>query len=215
MCNAVGKRFNDYARIGNTGEFLNELSRSAGIPADLLVYTRLIGPNETRGTWVHPDVAINLGQWLSPKFAVAVARWVREWMTGASKARLPYHLQRYLANRAKVLPTHFSILNEMTLALIAPMEEQGYTLPDHMLPDISEGKLFSVFLRSKGIQTSTMPTYKHDFEDGRVVDARQYPNRFGQCSVSTLMMCGCQRGQLSILSNAIRWRCRFYRNCFR
>lgn len=98
-------------------------------------------------------------------------------MTGTSKARLPYHILRYLANRAKVLPTHFSILNEMTLALIAPMEEQGYILPDHMLPDISQGKLFSVFLRSKGIQTSQMPTYKHEYADRRIVDARQYPNR--------------------------------------
>ena len=67
------------------------------------------------------------------------------------------------------------MLNELTIVLIAPLEDMGYTLPDHMVPDISEGKMFSKFLRSKGIETATMLTYKHDYEDGRIVDGRLYP----------------------------------------
>ena len=35
-----------------------------------------------QGTWVHPHVAINLGQWLSPKFAVRVAQIVEDWGRG-------------------------------------------------------------------------------------------------------------------------------------
>ena len=99
MCKAVGKQYGDYSRLAVTSAFLQELSRSTGIPVDQLAFTTTTGPNDERGTWVHPDVAINLGQWCSPKIAVAVSQWVREWATGQAKpAKLPYHIQRYLAN---------------------------------------------------------------------------------------------------------------------
>jgi len=108
MCNACGKKFYDYARNATTKEFLEELSRSTGIPADQLVYTDITGRNESRGTWVHPDVAINLGQWCSPKFAVAVSQWVRDWIAGKfAKGALPYHIERYMANRSEIPHTQF------------------------------------------------------------------------------------------------------------
>lgn len=59
---ASGKLLNDYLRLKNTKEFLDELSGSTGIPVDLLVQIIINGPNVNRGTWVHPQVAINLGQ---------------------------------------------------------------------------------------------------------------------------------------------------------
>jgi hypothetical protein len=177
MCKAVGKQFNDYSRNASTKEFLQELSRSTGIPVDQLVYINSIGKNNERGTWVHPDIAVNLGQWCSPKFAVAVSQWVREWISGKfTSAKLPYHLQRYMANRSEIPHTHWSMLNEMTFALIAPLEDAGYTLPDHMLPDISEGQMFSSFLRNQGIDTAKMLKYRHTYQDTRIVFPRLYPN---------------------------------------
>lgn len=178
MCNASGKSFYDYSRLKVTNDFLGELARSTGIPVDQLVLTVMNGPNEARGTWVHPDVALNLGQWCSPRFAVAVAIWVREWLADKAKPQnLPYHMKRYMANRAAVPYTHFSMLNEMILALIGPMEDAGYSLPDRLLPDISEGKMFCKWLRDvKGIDTDALGTYRHEFEDGRVVFPKLYPN---------------------------------------
>jgi hypothetical protein len=135
------------------------------------------GPNEGRGTWVHPDVAINLGQWCSPKFAVAVSQWVQEWASNRISHVLPYHIQRYMANRSEIPPTHFSMLNEMIFALIAPLESAGYTIPEEMVPDISTGRMFCKWLREeKNIDTDTLPTYRHRFEDSRVVNAKLYPN---------------------------------------
>lgn len=181
MCNASGKSFYDYARLKATGDFLNELTRSTGIPGDRLIHTVTNGSNENRGTWVHPDVAINLGQWCSPRFAVAVSQWVREWLGGGGAKPqgngIPYHLRRYMANRSQVPYTHFSMLNEMALVLIGPMEDTGYTLPDNLLPDISEGKMFCKWLRDvKGIDTDALPKYRHEFEDGRIVYPKLYPN---------------------------------------
>lgn len=177
MCNAAGKRFNDYSENKTTKEFLDELAKETGIPPAQLVQTIQGGPPGAQGTWVHPDVAIHLAQWLSPKFAVRVSKWVREWMSGGSTG-MPVHIRRYMANRSEIPHTHFSMLNEITFALIAPMESAGYTLPEHLVPDISEGKMFSRWLReAKGIDTSKLPSYNHRYNDGRVVPARLYPNQ--------------------------------------
>jgi KilA-N domain len=177
MCKAVGKLFADYRRLSSTQEFLSELSRSMGIPIDQLIFSYMLGKNDERGTWVHPDIAINLGQWCSPKFAVAVARWVREWMQGnVQTAKIPYHLKRYIANRSEIPPDKWSMLNEMTFNLIAPLEELGYHLPEHLVPDISEGRMFCQWLRKeKNIDTTKLPKYRHMFEDGRVALANLYP----------------------------------------
>jgi hypothetical protein len=100
-------------------------------------------------------------------------------MTGAatSPVKMPYHLRRYVKNRGHVPEGHFSILTEMTQMVIAPMEEAGYTLPERMLPDISQGRMFSRMLRDElGVDTDAMPYYHHHYEDGRIVPARAYPD---------------------------------------
>jgi len=78
MCKAGGKKFNDWYKIDRTKEFLNELSRSTNIFVDLLIDIISTGPNENRGTWVHPRISINIAQWISPFFDVQVSGWVYE-----------------------------------------------------------------------------------------------------------------------------------------
>lgn len=179
MCKAVGKQAGDYGRLGTTTAFLHALAADTGIPVSELVQVVKGGNPEEQGTWVHPDVAVNLGQWCSPEFAVQVSRWVREWANGRAAARpqLPYHLRRHIANHPNVPAGHFSILIEMTILLIAPMEAMGYTLPERLLPDISQGKIFCKWLRDEwGIDTNALPTYRHHYEDGRIVPAKAYPD---------------------------------------
>ena len=81
MYKTAGSRSEQYTDNKATKDFMEELSRSAGIPVDLLLATTSTGKNEERGAWIHPEVAVNLGQWCSPKIAAVVLRWVREWMT--------------------------------------------------------------------------------------------------------------------------------------
>jgi len=182
MCGAAGKQFNDYSRLSSTRAFLEELASVTGFPVTELVQSVRGGGATSQGTWVHPKVAIHLAQWLSPRFAVQVSEWVYEWMTRGGQpqvVRMPYHLRRYVLNRRNVPEGHFSVLVEMTQLVIAPMEEAGYTLPENMLPDISEGKMFSRWLRDEmSVDTDSLPTYNHRFEDGRVVKARAYPDDF-------------------------------------
>ncbi len=81
-----------------------------------------------------------------------------------------------MANRAAIPITHFSMLNEMTFNLIAPLEQEGYHLPEDLVPDISEGKMFCKWLRDiKQIDTDKLSTYRHIYADGRIVNAKLYP----------------------------------------
>ena len=183
LCKACNKLLGHYLENNSTKEFLQELSSDIGIPISEdggLVQSIKGGIPRLQGTWVHPDVAVNLAVWASPKFAVAVSRWVREWLTGnvAGRHTLPYHIQRYLINRSEIPPTHFSIFNEIMILLIAPLEDLGYRLPDNMIPDISQGRMFAKWLREeKGLEPNDFPKYIHTYPDGRrVPNVKLYPN---------------------------------------
>ena len=178
LCQRAGKSFHDYSRLDQTQAFLQELSLETGIPVSNLVETiRGRGDRIDQGTWVHPEVAIPLGMWLSPRFAVLVSRWVHDWMSGKTRDYMPVHLQRFLKNKSKISHEYFSMLNEIYLYLLAPLEDQGIIPPDNMMPDASTGKMFSNFLRRKGINPDDFPTYQHEFVDKSrfPVAARLYP----------------------------------------
>ncbi len=184
LCQACNKLWGDYTRLKSTDEFLQELSSDMGIPISdaegSLIQSIKGGIPRLQGTWVHPDVATNLAVWASPKFAVAVSRWVREWLTGnvAGRHHLPYHIQRYLINRSEIPPTHFSVFNEIMVLLIAPLEDIGYRLPDKMIPDISQGRMFAQWVRAdKKLEPNDFPTYTHTYPDGRKIpNVKLYPN---------------------------------------
>jgi hypothetical protein len=83
LCKAGGKLFKNWKKTQKTKAFLQVLSRSVPNGTDLLIKTETCGLNENRGTWVHPQVAINIAQWISPHFDVKVSGWVYEiMMTG-------------------------------------------------------------------------------------------------------------------------------------
>lgn len=179
MCQAAGREWRRYRELESSRRFLSALEATTGITASELIQTLTGGDPRLQGTWVHPQVAIHLAQWLSPDFAVKVTEWVFEWMSGGPRTieRMPYHLRRYVANLGNVPRGHFSVLQELTYNLIAPLEARGYHLPDHMVPDISQGQMFARWLREeKGVEPKSFPEYRHHYEDGRIVDARAYPN---------------------------------------
>lgn len=209
LCKAAGKDFNNYAYSADTKAFVEALSSEVGIPTSALIQTVTEGDRELRGTWVHPQIAIHLAQWASPKLAVLAYKWVSEWqialhlsqwmtpgrtnlvskfmfecMNGCEitdKRKLPYHFQWYMKNRAKMPPSHFSIFTKIMYLLIEPLECLGYELPDSMVPDILEGRIFDRWLRDeKGLDPNDFPTYDHECPDGRIITGvKLYPNYLG------------------------------------
>lgn len=181
LCAAAGKKWSHYWTNVATQDFITELSADAGIPASVLVQSTKGGV--IQGTWVHPLVAINLGQWVSAKFAVMVSRWVAGYLDikkAPQTTQLPAHLQRYMANDNKVPPGHFSILQETGIGLFGPLHLLGFDIPTGWVPDISVGKLFCTWLRAvHGVDTDSFPKYPHDYLDGRpIVYPNAYPDEY-------------------------------------
>lgn len=176
LCKVAGKRWYNYLRNETTGHFLRALEAKTQIRALALIQE--VTTAGVSATWVHPKVAIHLAQWLSAEFAVQVSEWVYDWMNGTKSqpAQLPYHIRRHMLNHGSVPAGYFSVLQEMTFVLIAPLDAMGYQMPESMVPDISMGKFLCKHLRDQlGVDTDALPIYNHRFEDGRIVPAKLYP----------------------------------------
>lgn len=79
LCKAGGKKFNNWYQLDHTKELINELIAETGYPASAIVDIKKGGNDKTaQGSWIHPDLAIQLSMWISPQFAIKVSRWVRE-----------------------------------------------------------------------------------------------------------------------------------------
>jgi uncharacterized protein YunC (DUF1805 family) len=79
ICEASRKQFSDWNRLGSSKALIEALESETGIPRTLLIETYKGNTTKfTQGSWIHPDLAIQLAQWVSPKFAIQVSRWMRE-----------------------------------------------------------------------------------------------------------------------------------------
>lgn len=85
LCKAGGKLFGDWHRTESTKTLIEALSSDMGIPISQLVESKKGNTTAFKqGTWIHPDLAVQLAQWVSPSFALKVSRYIRELMlTGA------------------------------------------------------------------------------------------------------------------------------------
>jgi hypothetical protein len=75
LCQAGGKKFNHWYSLETTEKLINELSSNAGIPVLELVEAKKGGKHS--GSWVHPDLGIQLAQWINPSVALQISSWIR------------------------------------------------------------------------------------------------------------------------------------------
>jgi predicted GIY-YIG superfamily endonuclease len=92
LCKAGGKEFSNWYKLNGTKELINELEKQLsksdnGIRRSNfenikkeLIDIKKGGISNEQGSWIHPDLAVQLAQWISPEFAIKVSRWIRELM---------------------------------------------------------------------------------------------------------------------------------------
>lgn len=73
MCKANGKRWKDYRESDRCRLYIDALQSVDGNSGHALIESRSGGAGGG-GTWIHPQVAVDLARWISPDFAV--------WMDG-------------------------------------------------------------------------------------------------------------------------------------
>ena len=76
MCKANSKQWNDYWRTDRATAYLEALCTETGIPVSSLCLSLKGGSHQ--GTWVHPQVAVDLARWISAPFAVWMDGWFLE-----------------------------------------------------------------------------------------------------------------------------------------
>ena len=189
LCKNAGKLFADWYRSSSAKEFLEELSSVMGIPISSLVQAsrgvQKGGTPKEQGTWIYPDIAINLAQWLSPKYAVWVAQTIKKVHSGELELRPPatFHFgKRMLTNKDRIEKGYFSVINEC-YRIYQDFEFKGHIIPDYapdgteIRPDISVGILFPKWLEKNSPEEAKLfKFYIHKLPNGKEVEARQYPN---------------------------------------
>lgn len=79
LCKTVGKRVNHWLSLKETKELKNKLEKSVtGFQVTKFIEVHQAGNMYNQGTWVHPDLGLNLAQWCSPSFSLQVSKWLRE-----------------------------------------------------------------------------------------------------------------------------------------
>ena len=89
--NNGNKKFNDWSRGKNNKKLMNEISSFVGIPVNLLYNTISTGPNNLRGTYVHPLLMTHIAYWVSPKFSAKVGIWIEEWKSYSKQNEVEYY----------------------------------------------------------------------------------------------------------------------------
>jgi hypothetical protein len=182
MCQAAGKFWADYNRLGTTKDFLTELSSEVGIPITELVQSVTGGNPALQGTWVHPQVAIHLAQWLSPKFAVRVTRWVYDWMSGLSPDNEAWLIfQERISLVYDSVPAGYFCIFKESADLYAAMITGGAHMGAKMILDISIGIHWGNHWKNNG--------FNERFGDRRTYP-HSYPIRYPQ-SVSNPQQAKC------------------------
>lgn len=71
-------KINKSTKKSNTGNPALDIMSDTGNPASQFIDSKKgNSKNFEQGTWIHPDLAIQLAQWISPKFALQVSQWIR------------------------------------------------------------------------------------------------------------------------------------------
>jgi len=84
LCKAVGKRVNHWLSLRETKDFVIQLENKIKKSDAVVTVSGLIeiykgGKDKyNQGTWIHPDLGLNLAQWCSASFSIQVSKWMRE-----------------------------------------------------------------------------------------------------------------------------------------
>jgi hypothetical protein len=115
LCKAGGKNFGHWNSLDSTKELISILASEIGIPISQLIDSKKGKSNNyEQGTWIHPDLAIQLAQWLSPHFAIQVSLWIRELFTKGNVS-VNLKLLKEKENIIKDRDRRIKILEDLTL----------------------------------------------------------------------------------------------------
>jgi hypothetical protein len=152
LCKAAGKLWSNYWKNKETHEFIEELARSLTIRRDVLVQPVTTGPNDQRGTWVHPRVAYHLGQWCSPKAAVQVTAWLEELHTKGTVSLIP--ARATTPSEMFLAQAHINVAFEQRLVALETQNHEEQTAREALTAQVE-----TLLARQPPVGKSTIPAW--------------------------------------------------------
>jgi len=80
LCKIVNKQVGGWLRLNETKKFIKKLESDMQNHISVKLIEIYKGGNDkyNQGTWIHPNLGIQLAQWCSPDFSLQVSKWIRE-----------------------------------------------------------------------------------------------------------------------------------------
>ena len=79
LCKAGGKKFNNWYQLDSTKKLIQTLEEGENLKTGIPAFKSVdVQKGKYGGSWIHPDLAVQLAQWISPTFALKVSRWIRQ-----------------------------------------------------------------------------------------------------------------------------------------
>ena len=171
MCKANEKRWSGYRETNGCQLYLDALAQTTEIPVFDLIQSR-----QGDGTWVHPQVAVDLARWISAPFAVWMDNWFIEELkkrAGGAAGHDPEHSQqeswRHFHDRIDMtnscVPLGYFCVFQESAPMIPPMIKAGVSISHRVVPDISVGKTWSTYWQDNnlGLKHGERVKYLHNY----------------------------------------------------
>ena len=88
LCSVSGKRIHNWLRLRETKNLQKEIEKKLEVTKNCDAQGRVSQlsmevykgntSKYSQGTWIHPDLGLNLAQWCSPNFSAQVSKWLKE-----------------------------------------------------------------------------------------------------------------------------------------
>jgi hypothetical protein len=185
LCKAGGKKlFADWYRLDSTKELIRVLEEDLKSNMEISISQELIDVKKgnsklfTQGSWIHPDLAVQLAQWISPKFAIKVSRWTRELLITGSVSIDSKKTNEELNRLQKQLQENTLVINQKN-ALIEDSKKQIVKLEKKQLNLLLEIEDSKHIEKKQIFYIATTDTYLANsrFEFGGIKDISKLGKR--------------------------------------
>jgi len=187
MCKAGDKLFADWARLHSThklitalqSDMVNHISQNTENNSEPIIpgsqNTQVIevlkgnSSTFTQGSWIHPDLAVQLAQWISPTFAIQVSRWIRElFITGSVSIA-----SQKTDTQLNELINKLQISESKNIHLISQIQNISLHQPDGYIY-IATCTQYEAYNHYRFGRTENLKSRLSSYQVGRTIDDQMY-----------------------------------------
>lgn len=122
LCKDGGKELTNWNQNKTSASLIEEVQRSVGIPSHPLIEQVIQGPNDLRGSYVHPKLIPHIASWICPSFAVKVSDIVNDYLVREYRMEL-LRLQHSLGEKQDKID-QLLIQNDLLLKKVDKMDHR-------------------------------------------------------------------------------------------